>query len=277
MSNKKTGRPVKKNVYYFPHYTQDSDELRTMVYKYKSEGYRAYYRLMERVAYADHHKVLLQNQTQKDMFYMMMESPKEVIDDLIRIMLDSGRIDREIWENEKAIWIQDFVDLPTINSLWYKRGKRSPQKNGSIERIVHQEKDSNRLSDTGNSEGRERNGMEWNEKEGKDGSSSSFDINSFITDYPNLDVNKSYDKYKSYHKDQSEEGFRAWLDKDQANGFNKKEVVFRPCKTGGFIAYCSKCGNKQFPKDKWAINDGSQCHAHRGEDFVPDNPKATDS
>jgi hypothetical protein len=98
---------------------------------------------------------------------------------------------------------------------------------------------------------------------------SSFDFNSLISEYKDVDVQQSYDKYLQYFGDNpSEKGFRGWLDKDRAKGFNKKKLVFRNCPTGGFIAYCSVCGNKQFPNNEWQIREGSQCQAHRGAEFV---------
>ena len=73
----------------------------------------------------------------------------------------------------------------------------------------------------------------------------SFDFSNMIDEYPNIDVQKSYDKYLKYHDGNiSERGFRDWLNKDNKSGFNKKGKEFKRTKTGLLIAYCSKCGSK---------------------------------
>ena len=103
-------RPESKNVFYFPHYTNRTSELALIEHNHNSEGYKAYYRLQELVADADYHRLSLATQDDKDMFELGMNCKQEVVDDVIRILLDRGRIDRELWENESVIWMQGFVE-----------------------------------------------------------------------------------------------------------------------------------------------------------------------
>ena len=112
-------RPDSKNVFYFPHYTKSTSELDLIEHKHNSEGYKAYYRLQEMVADADYHRLSLATEDERDMFELGMNCKKEVVDDVIRILLDRGRIDRDLWENEKVIWMQDFIK--TLRSAWTKR------------------------------------------------------------------------------------------------------------------------------------------------------------
>ena len=96
------GRPVSKNVFYFPHYTgKPNRELDLIEYKHGSEGYKAYYKLLELVADAEYHRLLLRTQDDKDMFELGMNCQKEVVADVIRILLSRGKIDKESWENER--------------------------------------------------------------------------------------------------------------------------------------------------------------------------------
>ena len=37
------------------------------------------------------------------------------------------------------------------------------------------------------------------------------------------------------------------------------EDCFKTTSTGNLLAKCSKCGGKQFPKDRWKVKDGSTC------------------
>ena len=51
------GRSESKNVFYFPHMTKSCKELDLIVYRHKSEGYMAYYKLLEMLADADYHRL----------------------------------------------------------------------------------------------------------------------------------------------------------------------------------------------------------------------------
>ena len=51
---------------------------------------------------------------------------------------------------------------------------------------------------------------------------------------------------------------------------SEKKPPFRISPTGCFIAYCSKCGNKQMPNNEWQIREGSSCcHV----EYVPERIK----
>ena len=45
--------------------------------------------------------------------------------------------------------------------------------------------------------------------------------------------------------------------------------------SGRYKAYCSKCGNKVFPDNKWQISDGPSCH--RGKEYVAVEPNLEDN
>ena len=61
-------RPESKNVFYFPHFTKPNGELELIEYRYGSEGYMAYYKILELVADADYHKLSLKHQDDRDIF-----------------------------------------------------------------------------------------------------------------------------------------------------------------------------------------------------------------
>lgn len=119
-------RPESKNVFYFPHYTKSTIELDLIEHKHKSEGYKAYYRLMELVADADYHRLSVASENDKVMFDLGMKCDKDVVSDVIKILIDKGRIDRQLWEEESIIWMQDFVE--TLRPVYVNRRKSLPTK-----------------------------------------------------------------------------------------------------------------------------------------------------
>ena len=126
-------RPISKNVDYFPHYIRKTPELKLIIHNHKSEGYMAYYKLLELVADAEYHYLSVKTEDEKNMFELGMEKcDMEVVNDVIRILCNSGQINKEIWKNHKVIWMEDFVKK--FRGVWYKRGKTLPKidSNGNL-------------------------------------------------------------------------------------------------------------------------------------------------
>ena len=119
-------RPESKNVFYFPHFTKSTVELDLIEHKHGSEGYKAYYRLMELVADADYHGLLVSTEDEKLMFDLGMNCNQDVINDVIRILIEKGRIDKNLWEIDNIIWMQDFVE--TLKPVYVNRRKDLPNK-----------------------------------------------------------------------------------------------------------------------------------------------------
>jgi len=126
-------RPISKNVDYFPHHIRKTPELKLIMHNHKSEGYMAYYKLLELVADAEYHYLSVKTEDEKNMFELGMEKcDMEVVKDVIRILCNSGQINKEIWKNHKVIWMEDFVKK--FRGVWYKRGKTLPKidSNGNL-------------------------------------------------------------------------------------------------------------------------------------------------
>ena len=245
-------RPESKNVFYFPHYTKSTIELDLIEHKYNSEGYKAYYKLQEMVADADYHRLSLATQDEKDMFELGMNCRQEVVDDVIRILLDRGRIDRELWENESVIWMQDFVD--TLKPVYVNRKKPLPDKN-----IVPTSNNSistgnNSISTGNNTEKRKEKKIKEKESREKDDSLLSFDEYEKL--FPDKDVNKSLSKYLNYPGSSTHDGALRWLKNEK----NKKKPQFEKTYNRKYYKVkCSKCGNKELPRDKFQLRKGSEC------------------
>tara|TARA_R100001163_G_scaffold59465_1_gene48239 strand:- start:4596 stop:5351 length:756 start_codon:yes stop_codon:yes gene_type:complete len=62
-----------------------------------------------------------------------------------------------------------------------------------------------------------------------------------------------------------------WMSNKKDNTKNSKSETsnFRKTPTGLYVAYCSKCGNKQTPNDHWQLRDGSSCCR---VEYVPEKP-----
>ena len=233
------GRPVSKNVFYFPHYTgKPNRELDLIEYKHGSEGYKAYYKLLELVADADYHRLLLRTQDDKDMFELGMNCQKEVVADVIKILLSRGKIDKESWENDEIIWMQDFVE--TLKPVYVNRRKKLPEKND--------------VSTCRNTEKRKEKKTKEKQREEND-MDSLLSIDEYEKMFPDKNVSQSLKKYINYVDKPNHKGAIDWLKNEK----NTKSVEFNKTPLGDYVGYCSKCGEKQFPKDKWQLRSGSEC------------------
>ena len=104
------------------------------------------------------------------------------------------------------------------------------------------------------------------EKESREKDNSLLSFDKYEKLFPYKDVNKSLSKYLNYADSPTHDGALEWLKNEK----NKKKHQFRKSPTGCFIAYCSKCGDKQMPNNEWQIIEGSSCHH---VEYVPERIK----
>ena len=248
-NEKKIGRPEAFNAEYFSHYVHDSDELKIMVMKYKSDGYMAYYRLMECVSKADLHRIELKNETQKQIFLMTMGVSQEIIDFLFDLLLQTGKMNAEQWENNQTIYLDKFVRQ--FKKLWYDRYKSIPDANGNyIDRSPQKEKDI-RVSRTGN--GDSIVGIVGSNNTIESKNDPPLTISEYEELFPDKDLT-SLNKYLSFDNP-THDGAVAWCKRE----LRDKPMIFDKLKTGPFKAWCTKCGNKRFPNNEWQLKQVSEC------------------
>ena len=78
------------------------------------------------------------------------------------------------------------------------------------------------------------------------------------------ETNKSETKMKFEMREtfQINRRLKYWNNNDSSSSKTKKaswSSQFKKTKTGLYLAYCSRCGNRQMPNDKWQLQDGSSC------------------
>jgi len=261
--DKNAGRPEKTNVDYFPHFVHRSRELELIEHRHGSDGYAAYFKLLEMVSDSKYHKLKINTQDQIDIFEMQMKVGPKVYKDVIQILINAGKIDQELWDKEKTIWMDDFVQL--LSPAWYKRGKRIPTKD-EIALPISISNTRNSLSDTRNSEKRKE--KERKEKESEaNAHTHSISLESLIEQFPTMDVQGVW-KRSAELNNHSPERVLDWLNVDLQNGNNLKKKEFRKLKSGLLEAFCFKCGKRHMP-DNYQVKQGSSCC---GVEYVPEKP-----
>ena len=249
-NEKKIGRPEAFNAEYFSHSVHENDELKIMVMKYKSEGYMAYYRLMECISKADLHRIELKNEPQKQIFLMRMGVSQEIIDFLFDLLLQTGKMNAEQWENNQTIYLDKFVRQ--FKKLWYDRYKSIPDANGHYKDRSPQKEESNKVSRTGNGDSTVGTIGSNNTIESKN--DSPLTISEYEKLFPDKDLT-SLNKYLSFDNP-THDGAVAWCKRE----LREKPMIFdKTQNTGLFKAWCTKCGSKSFPNNEWQLKQVSEC------------------
>lgn len=245
----KSGRSISKNIDYFPHKCKDDKELTFIRHKYKSEGYEVYYRIQQSLGDADYHFIDLKDDLQKSMFYMVMQVKPEIADGVVDILVAMDWLDKDLYEKHKILWSDTFMD--SIRAVYINRIRKDPN------RHIPTKQDIYRYSTCRNKSIVEDSIVEDSiEKESKEKKSKNDDHLSF-SEYEKLYPNKDLTKLKKYlsFDNPTHNGALKWCERE----LKTKKLIFDKTRTGLYKAWCSKCGKKEFPKDDWQLEKGSEC------------------
>ena len=178
------------------------------------------------------------------MFEMSMSVNQEIVYGVIDILVELNWLDKELYQKEKVLWSDKFMD--SIRAVYINRKRPVPTKDnfygdstGRNESIVEYS--------------REENSKEEKREEKKD---SLLSVEQYEELFPQKDVNKSFKKFLDYEKNHTHSKAMGWLENEKA----LKPLEFKkPPNADYYIAYCDECDNQEFPKDEWAIKRGSAC------------------
>lgn len=117
-------RPRTQTVEYFPHYASSGKTMFILENKYQNDGYAFWFKLLEMLATSEGHQMRLDNTV--DFEYLMARTKvnAEKATDILNTLAGLDAIDRELWENDKIIWVQHFVD--NLADVYSKRTVDAP-------------------------------------------------------------------------------------------------------------------------------------------------------
>ena len=249
-------RPKKNTVDYFPHDCRWSKELEIFINKHGNKGYAFYFRLLELLGVTPDHKY----DCSKSIDYQYLISKTEVdekkLEVYIECLVSIGVIDQGLWK-EKKIWVQSFVD--SVAEVYEKRTTQLPTKEGfrpenSTSAGFPTRKQGFSPENGGFLYGNSQSKGEEKETRGEDDHSPHTDIPPWVDEigkqYPNIDVNHSYMRYKTYRSEKgrpvNEDGFLLWVITDDEKDMNLKDKESLET-----TLYCVKCNwSRQVPADK---------------------------
>ena len=247
MSKNKGGRPDVWNADYFPHAVKMSNELRYLEHTYGAEGYRAYWRILEQLAFTEYHYVKLETEYDWTTFRINCNVEKDILDNVIKYLLDRGILDEELYKENK-LWSPYLIGL--LKPLYVNRRKPPPQKVGTDIVTTCKNPQYSKVKKVKNSK-----------------HSSTTTTNDLKNKYPDIDVDKSLKKLFAKNPNADDGDITRWLDSDVINGMNIKLPDFKQYETGLYKVYCAKCNAKEFAN---TIKDARYGESCCGVEWLPE-------
>lgn len=112
-------RPERKNADYFPFYAKDGRTLFILEGKYRCKGTGFFTNVMRFLTLQDDHCFCIADET--DQMYFMSKCHCDEVSgiEMLEIMVKTGKLDDELWENYKIIACQDLLD--SLKDAYRKR------------------------------------------------------------------------------------------------------------------------------------------------------------
>jgi len=112
-------RPEKNTVEYFPFYCEDGKKMYYLEETYGNDGFATFVKLLRELAKTDYHYLDLSKNTTMMFLSAKCKINKETLDSIINDLVDLEKFDSVLWNENKIIWCQDFID--SIQDAYNKR------------------------------------------------------------------------------------------------------------------------------------------------------------
>ena len=213
---------LKNNVEFFYHRCAPNKVVRLIKRKFGVIGYAFYYQLRELLGDAKHHNYVLKNELDWQDFLTIMEMDEDKANEIIEFLIKVEELDKKLWENEKRLYSQNFVDR--LAPVYAKRKSEMPYKysfrDGNTQSKVKDSKAKNSKEEKTivDESGRTQGGV---------------DLERLKDKYKNVDIDldKSYKKFRLHQQSSNRKyadenaGFEYWVLNDIENGRHHKELT----------------------------------------------------
>ena len=120
------GRKQRNNVDYFPHYVKASRTKGILKSKFGHEGYSVWYQLLEILSATENHFYDCSDEIVYEYLLAEIGTNDETFKSIIEFLVRVGKIDSDLWNQDRVIWCQKLVD--NLAYVYDKRVSNVPQK-----------------------------------------------------------------------------------------------------------------------------------------------------
>jgi hypothetical protein len=112
-------RPQKNTVTYFPLDCDDGKKMYYIEETYGNDGYATFIKILRELARSEFHYLNLSKPTTLMFLSAKCKVSKELLERIITDLVHLGKFNEMLWEENKIIWCQDFID--SIQDAYFKR------------------------------------------------------------------------------------------------------------------------------------------------------------
>lgn len=112
-------RPERNNVDYFPFLCEDGKKMFYLEQTYGNDGFSTFVKLLRELAKTDYHYLNLSNKSTLMFLSAKCKISVEVLESIIKDLVNLGKFNAMLWNENKVIWCQDFTD--SIKDAYKKR------------------------------------------------------------------------------------------------------------------------------------------------------------
>ena len=115
-------RPERNSVDYFPFLCEEGNKMFYLEETYGNDGFATFVKLLRELGKTDYHYLNLSKPSTLMYLSAKCKVSKEVLESIIRDLVDLGKFDATLWNENKIIWCQDFID--SVQDAYKKRNNK---------------------------------------------------------------------------------------------------------------------------------------------------------
>jgi len=112
-------RPERNNVDYFPFICEDGNKMFYIEETYGNDGFAVFIKILRELAKTNYHYLDLSKPTTIMFLSAKCKVSKEILISIVKDLVDLGKFDSVLWNENSIVWCQDFVD--SIQDAYFKR------------------------------------------------------------------------------------------------------------------------------------------------------------
>jgi len=127
-------RPERNNVDYFPYLVDEGEKMYYIDQQYGNDGFATFIKILTSLAKTDYHYLDLSKRTTQMFLSAKCKVSTEILLSIITDLAELGKFDLMLWNENKIIWCQDFID--SIQDAYKKRNNECITFEGLVTLLV---------------------------------------------------------------------------------------------------------------------------------------------
>lgn len=115
-------RPERNSVDYFPFYCEEGKKMFYIEQTYGNDGFAVFVKLLRELAKTEYHYLDLRDETTLMFLSAKCRVKTELMTAIINDLVKLNKFHKELWEQHKIIWCQDFID--SIQDAYIRRNNK---------------------------------------------------------------------------------------------------------------------------------------------------------